>query len=218
MVGSLQREVLTQDGVPLLDYMNGTGNVLAAKGDLPPIFATNGRQDGSIPWQNNPPFYTAMNQARQAFAVYWNDGDHGMSSQAPKDAKDWSAGLERYRLGQAYPAFSNCSDNRDYGNGDPKDGDLVGWINRGLGWRDLKDTPDELSLVVTANHPDIRYPRHGGRDAPPDPGLPRPSRRDLPGPPSAGRAVAATADANGRITVPAVSIADAAGTPVRVVR
>jgi hypothetical protein len=218
MVGSLKdRQVLTADGIPLLDYMNGTGNVLAAKGDLPPIFATNGRKDGSIPWENNPPFYTAMNQTHQAFAVYWNNGGHGMSREAPKDVKGWGGRLERYRLNQAYPAFTNCSDNRDYGAGDPKQGDLIGWINRGLDWSDLQDTPEAFSLTVTANYPTIQYPvtvdvtprRLQAFQVKPGETLKA----------TVGtRTIAVKVDENGRFTVPGVIIADAKGTQIRVTR
>lgn len=218
MVGSLQdREVLTSDGIPLLDYMNGTNNVLAAKGDLPPIFATNGRQDGSIPWENNPPFYAAMNQTRQAFAVYWNNGNHGMSSEAPQDAKDWPGKLERYRLDQAYPAFSNCSDNRDFGTGDPKQGDLIGWINRGLSWTDLTDTPEAFSLTVTAAYPEIVYPVTVDV-------TPRrlQSFQVKPGETLqvtvGDRKLTVTADAKGLVTIPAVAIAGAQGTAIRITR
>jgi hypothetical protein len=218
MVGSLKdREVLTADGIPLLDYMNGTRNVLAAKGDLPPIFATNGRKDGSIPWENNPPFYTAMNQTRQAFAVYWNNGGHGMSSEAPKDVKDWAGRLEKYRLDAAYVAFSNSSDNRDYGEGDPKQGDLIGWINRGLDWRDIKDTADEFSLVVTADYPAIEYPVtvdvtprrvQSFKVAPGD------KLKATVG----DRALDVVVGADGRFTIPGVAIADAKGTKVQFTR
>jgi hypothetical protein len=29
-----------------------------------------------------------------------------------------------------------CSDNKDPGKGDPTDGDIIGWMNRGLDWKD----------------------------------------------------------------------------------
>ena len=159
MVGSLKdRKVVTSDGVPLLDYMNGAASMTKAGGDVPPIFSCNGRRDGSIPWENNPPFYRAANDARQAFAVFWNNGTHGMSREAPKDVKAWGTRMYAYRLDQSYLVFTNCSDNRNYGNGDPKDGDLVGWINRGLAWKDMVDTADTYEITVTADYPGIAYP------------------------------------------------------------
>ena len=145
------------DGRDLFEYMNGAKNIAVVR-DMPPIFATNGRSDPSIPWVNNPPFYTAANQARQAFAVFWNNGNHGMSSQAPDDVKFWRQLYLKCRLNLSYPAFSNNSDNKNYGNGLPEDGDLVGWINRGLDWNVVADTPDRYEITITAKHPDIVYP------------------------------------------------------------
>lgn len=145
------------NGGDILEYMDGAKNI-AVSADMPPIFATNGRQDMSIPWVNNPPFYKAANDAKQAFAVFWNNGDHGMSSQAPRDVKDWERLYRKYRLDMSYPAFSNNSDNKDYGDGDPAKGDLVGWINRGMDWELHKDELNDYSMTVTAKHPDIKYP------------------------------------------------------------
>ena len=156
--GSLKgKKASLQDGTDLFEYMNGAKNI-AANRDIPPIFATNGRSDPSIPWVNNPPFYTAANQSRQAFAVFWNNGNHGMSSQAPADVKFWRQLYLKCKLNLSYPAFSNNSDNKNYGNGLPEDGDLVGWINRGLDWNVVADTPDRYEITITAKHPDIVYP------------------------------------------------------------
>ena len=66
--------------------------------------------------------------------------------------------LLRYRLDLSYPAFSNSTDNGDYGNGDPDDGDLVGWINRGMKWDNVKDTPELFEMTLSAAHPEMKYP------------------------------------------------------------
>jgi len=159
MVGSLKdRRVVTSDGVPLLDYMNGAATIRTAAIDTPPIFSCNGRKDGSIPWENNPPFYRAASDAKQAFAVYWNNGSHGMSREAPDDVKAWGRRMLEYRLDRSYLVFTNCSDDRDYGRGDPADGDLIGWVNRGLGWNDMVDARDRYEVTVTAVYPGIGYP------------------------------------------------------------
>ena len=123
---------------------------------MPPIFATNGRRDMSIPWINNPPFYKAANDARQAFAVHWNNGAHTMTKEVPPIIT--IPELLRYRLNQSFPAFSNSTDNKNYGNGDPEDGDLIGWINRGMKWDNIVDTPDRFEMSLTASHPDMKYP------------------------------------------------------------
>lgn len=147
----------TADGKDFLQAMDNRLSIAATQ-DIPPIFATNGRKDASIPWNNNPSFYQAANAARQAFAVFWNDGDHGMSGQAPDDVKAWSQLIRRYRLDRSYPAFSNCSDARQFGNGAPEDGDLTGWINRGFSWELLKDTPDSYAIAIKIAYPELSYP------------------------------------------------------------
>lgn len=147
------------DGTDLLVFADGARNINRPAIDMPPLFATNGRKDGSIPWVNNPPFYTAANEARQAFTVFWNDGDHGMSGQRPEDMSfDFPEIFQLYRLDKSFPAFSNFSDNRNYGNGDFTDGDLTGWINRGLKWGNVVDSADRYEITVSASHPEIRYP------------------------------------------------------------
>ena len=148
------------DGRPLLPFVDGAANINRPAVDITPIFATNGRRDMSIHWVNCPPFYRAANEARQAFSVYWNNGGHGMSGQAPGDMKVRSVTnkLFNYRLDKSYPAFSNCSDNKNYGSGDPDDGDLQGWINRGFDWNVIADTPGKYEIAVSINYPGISYP------------------------------------------------------------
>jgi hypothetical protein len=148
------------DGRPLLPFVDGAANINRPAVDITPIIATNGRQDMSIHWVNNPPFYRAANEARQAFTVYWNNGGHGMSGQAPADMKIHKnlAALFRYRLDKSYPAFSNSTDNRNYGSGNPKEGDLQGWINRGFSWELKTDSPNRYEIAVGINYPGIVYP------------------------------------------------------------
>ncbi len=150
-------KVLMPDGTDILEFGDGARNINRPAVDMPPLFASNGRKDMSIPWVNNPPFFSAANEARQAFCVYWNNGGHSMDREAPRYISVTE--LFRYRLNQAYPAFSNSSDNRNYGNGDPADGDLEGWINRGMTWQgEIVDTADRFEMNLTANYPGIKYP------------------------------------------------------------
>jgi hypothetical protein len=65
-------EVRTDEGLPLLERMNGTKFVTESKDDLPFVFFLNGRRDGSIPWENNPPFYRALSESGQGFAARLN--------------------------------------------------------------------------------------------------------------------------------------------------
>ena len=148
--------VLSPDGRELLEYGNALNFITDPAVDMPPLFATNGRRDLSIPWVNNPPFFRAVNRAKQAFCVIWNDGGHGMTREV-EEVTTIDQLLE-YRLDQAFAVFSNCSDNRDYGSGDPAQGDLYGWINRGMSGKVLTDKTAELTAELSAWHAEISYP------------------------------------------------------------
>ena len=157
---SQKNPAVLPDGKPLLPMVDGAANINRPGVDITPIVATNGKQDMSIPWVNAPPFYRAANAARQAFSVYWNNGGHGMTGKSPDDMKYQLSeiGLLRYRLDKSYPAFSNCTANGNYGNGDPADGDEQGWINRGFSWNVEKVTPERYEITVGVNYPGIVYP------------------------------------------------------------
>ena len=149
---------LMPDGKELLDYSSGAKNIARSAVDMPPLFCTSGRRDSSIPWVNNPPFFAAADRAKQFVSVYWNNGTHRMSQEAPKDMQiNWKQ-LLKFRLNESFPVFSQFSDNRNFGNGDPKDGDLAGWVNRGISWHGVKDTADRYEIVLSVSHPDIKYP------------------------------------------------------------
>ena len=148
------------DGTDLLRYLDGARNIARPEIDMPAIFASCGRQDKSMPWANNPPFFKAADRARQFLSVYWNDGDHNMSANLPDDVKQEqdAASLFRFRRNAPYPVFSGCSDNRDYGSGDVADGDIVGWMNRGIQWETLADEADRFRIKISVAYPGIRYP------------------------------------------------------------
>jgi hypothetical protein len=215
-VGPIAAELKTDEGVSLLGRMDSTKFVGQATADLPMLYLVNGRQDGSIPWENNPTFYRALNDARQGFAVYWDNGTHPTCGKdAPADVRAWPQGIHAFRLDQSFPAFSNTSSNRNPGDGRPDNGDIVGWMNRGMDWKDLGDEPQQYAITLLASYPGIEYPVRT------DVTLRRVQRfkihagqRLLARVGDAGP-VAVTADATGRLTIPGVVIPSAAG--VRVV-
>lgn len=158
-VGSIPDDLKTNEGVSLLDRMNSLEFVTKTKADLPFVFLVNGRKDGSIPWANNPPFYQALSEAHQGFAAYWDNGNHETCGKdAPEDVKKWSGSLRRFRLNQSFPVFSHMSSDRNPGNGQPEDGDLTGWINRGLDWRNIEDDISHYAITVLADYPGQQYP------------------------------------------------------------
>lgn len=211
-VGPIDASVKTDEGVALLDRMNGERLVREAKGDLAPLFLIHGRRDASIPWEDNPPFYQALSQTRQHFAVYWDNGEHGTcGKEAPEDVKAWFQGLRRFRLDESFPAFSNTSSDRNPGNGRPDDGDVIGWINRGMDWADIEDAPDHYTITVSAAYPGIEYPVRTDITI-------RRVQRFRIGPTERlsvcvddAQPVGAAADANGLVTIPKVIIPSRAG-------
>ncbi len=157
--GPIPPELKTNEGVPLLDRMNGLKRVSESRRDLPPLFMVHGRQDASIPWENNPPFYRALAAAKQAFAVYWDDGTHSTcGKKAPADVRAWLTQSRRYRLNESFPVFTGTSSDCNPGDGRPEDGDTIGWINRGMDWGEIQDAAQQYSITLSAEYPGIRYP------------------------------------------------------------
>ena len=147
-----------KDGRDLLEVVSGERMIANPSVDYPPIFATNGRNDSSMPWANNPPFFKAAGEARQAIHIFWNNGAHGMSSEAPKDCQHSRSTLLKFATNQPFLAFSENSDDKNYGNGDQKDGDLVGWINRGISSSKIQEDKKHITATIKVEHPDIQYP------------------------------------------------------------
>lgn len=217
--GPITAELKTNEGVSLLDRMNGTKFVTESQDDLPYLFMLNGRQDGSIPWQNNPPFYRAMIASHRGFAAYWDNGTHPTCGKdAPADVKAWAERFRRFRSDESYPAFAHTSTDRNPGNGAPDDGDIVGWINRGMDWKEIDDTLDHYAITLLAEYPGIAYPVQT------DVMLRRVQHfKTKPGEKLSvvigdAAPVSVAADSNGRITIPHVSIPSADGVRVLVRR
>ena len=217
--GAIPASLKTSEGVELLDRMDGAKFVVESPHDLPFVFLINGRQDGSIPWENNPRFYRALAEARQGFAVYWDNGTHPTSGRnAPADVQAWQQRFHRFRLDESYPAFTSTSSDRNPGTGAPDDGDIVGWIGRGMDWKDIEDTADHFAITVLANYPGLEYPVRT------DVTLRRVQRfKTAPGEQLNARIGDAapmniTGDSNGRVTIPRVVIPNSAGVRVTVRR
>jgi len=97
--------------------------------------------------------------ARQGFVAYWDDGTHPTcGKKAPDDVKAWLTRFRRFRLDESFPAFSNTSSDRNPGDGRPDDGDTIGWMNRGMDWRDIEDAPRRYAITLLADYPGIEYP------------------------------------------------------------
>ncbi len=139
------------EGMSVRDRLDATRFVREHKGDLPFLVIANGRTDTSIPWWKNPDFYRTMRDQRQAFVAAWNDGDHGgCGSKLPPDIRQLAdlRNLHQYALDRSYLAFSNSSQDQNPGNGDAKDGDIEGYMNRGLVYDPPADAADRYEVLI----------------------------------------------------------------------
>ncbi len=141
--------VMCSEGIPVMERMDSERIAREYSGDLPFLVLCNGRTDGSMPWINNPFFYRALNQGRRGFVCYWNNGAHDMWRSVPADITDFYSQQPVVR-DESYPAFSNFSGNRNPGNGARDDGDIVGWMNRGLRWTEPEETENSWSVRIRA--------------------------------------------------------------------
>ncbi len=142
----------TEHGLTVAEWLDAGRFALDHRAEaLPFVIMANGRNDASIPWPANPPFYAAMQRARQGFIAAWNEGTHGeVARLLPDDMRErMSFGwMHRFALDRSYPAFSNCTADDDPGAGPADSGDPVGYINRGLDWDDPIDEPDRWEVTV----------------------------------------------------------------------
>ena len=139
------------EGMTVRERLDATKFVREHKGDLPFVLISNGRKDGSIPWWKNPDFYRAMRDGRHAFVAAWNDGGHAeCGGLLPADIRAMGnlRSMHHIALNKSYLAFSNSSLDNNPGNGDAADGDIEGYMNRGLAWDEPVDEAGKYEVVV----------------------------------------------------------------------
>lgn len=147
--GPLDR--VCSEGIPLKQRLDSTRFVRETKGDLPYLIITNGRQDGSIPWWKCPDFYRALRDSRHGFIAAWDNESHGTCMKdAPADIRKWNnlSSFNHITLNRSYLVFSNSSADQNPGNGSKTDGDLVGYMNRGLAWDEPLDDANRYEVII----------------------------------------------------------------------
>ena len=154
--------MMTSDGVTLGERMNLVNFMQNTTRDLPHAIIRVGRTDGSVYWAQKPPYMAAMQANRHGLVAGWDNGGHGdamrYSIPAFPNFRDYNYSISHFALNKSYPAFSYFSMNEDPGNGDKTDGDLVGFINRGLDWSGILDQANRYEVKVLSTHPDTVYP------------------------------------------------------------
>ncbi len=154
--GPLDASASNHLGEPFIDHLNAILQVNKVKTNLPHIIMLSGRLDQSIAWINNPPFYHAMNAARQGLTAFWSERGHADFDNNFSE-KNFAPPRKRFSLDESYLVITNCSDNGNPGNGAPLDGDERGWINRGFDWKDIVDSPEEYAVTILAYFCTCRY-------------------------------------------------------------
>lgn len=113
----------------------------------PFIIAANGKNDLVVGWSEKPMFYDSANVNLLGGAFYWDLKTHNGVGHNWKT--NFSPNFFRFRNNCSYPAFSNCTENGNPGNGSPTDGDSVGTINGRIGWADsIVDSVNRYSIIL----------------------------------------------------------------------
>jgi hypothetical protein len=181
--------------------------------DLPFAGWCCGRHDGFASWQEQIDLVRAMTAGRHGFAFAWNDGDHSSGAEPMAKIQKWYP-PEKFARNRSYPAFSNSSIDDKLGSGDPKDGDLVGGINLGFVWKDVADEEGrwgvtlsnelakaDMTVDVTPRRCQKFRPRSG---------------EELRWTTSTGASGMVTADKNGLVTLPGVTIPAGTATTITI--
>ncbi len=152
----------TSEGLPLSKLVNMVDFMRNTTKDLPHVTIRVGRQDTSVYWAKKPPYMEAMRANRHGFLAGWDNGTHTTamtgSAAAFPDFRDYSYAVSNFALNKSYPAFSNFSMNDDPGDGNRTDGDIIGFINRGLEWSGIVDLSDKYEITIQSTLPDTVYP------------------------------------------------------------
>ena len=155
-------DLVCSDGMPLRDRFDLVAFVARMPRDLPPVIIRLGRRDRSVYWRRKPAFIRAMQQQRQALFAGWDNGGHGDAMRRPVEAfpnfRDFRWAIQRLALDHSFPAFTHCSLDQNPGNGDPTDGDIIGFINRGLDWDAIVDEPTRYRVRILCRHPGAKWP------------------------------------------------------------
>lgn len=140
----------SSDGIPIYDRLNGSvmvANLQAAS--LPFMIAFNGKNDSVVGWAEKIGFYNSMNLNRHGGMFFFDSRTHqgGTREWLPQQSPDI---LNRFRLNQSFPAFSNSSANGYPGNGIATDGDAFGTLNGNLSWDEnaIVDSADRYEITV----------------------------------------------------------------------
>lgn len=224
--GTVPTALTSSEGIPVYDRLNAGYLVNAFRGiDQPVMIAYHGKNDVVVGWAEKLGFYNVMNANKHGGTFFFDSGVHNRSGGEWQTSQNMNA-LNRYRLNQSYPAFSNSSANGNPGTGAATSGDTFGTLNGNLDWdtSTIIDTATQWqiklsTIALTHSTGTIAAPASATADVTPrrlqafphTPGTPaRYEVRDLSN--TLLQSGLITADADGLLTAPAVTITSAGTT------
>jgi pimeloyl-ACP methyl ester carboxylesterase len=151
MWGSPDIDLPSTAGLRVFQWMDGReqARIERHRGSAPMV-AFCGINDNVTGWPEKTAYFQAMQAQNAGGAWFWDERDHYASN----DQTEWfpmmgSRQLYKYRLDQSYPAFTNCSTNSVFGDGDPATADPIGQINGLIDWDETTTTENQLRWEVT---------------------------------------------------------------------
>ena len=138
MWGSPDLDLPTSAGERVFQWMDGREQARISRNrGSAPIVAFAGLNDNIVGWSEKVAYFRAAEANKAGGAWFWDPRDH----YTPHEQTEWfpmmaSRQLYKYKLNQSYPAFSNCSTNSSFGNGDPVTADPIGNLNGGVDWEE----------------------------------------------------------------------------------
>lgn len=151
MWGSPDIDLPTTVGLRVYQWMDGREQARIHRHQgAAPIVGFCGLNDTSVGWEEKVAYFQAMEANDAGGAWFWDQRDHW----TPHELTDWApmmgaTQLYKYRSDRSYPAFSNASQNSDYGTGDPATADPIGSINGYLDWDENTLAEEWLNWEVT---------------------------------------------------------------------
>lgn len=142
VLGKIEDDLPTNLGSGTYEVTNG-GLVIHQHNEknFPFIMSLNGKHDEMMGWTEKTIHYDSVNNNHTGGNYFWDSRQHSGSGGiwSPADLFD----LFRFRKDLSFPAFSDCSLNEDWGNGNGNTGENYGSVNGSLDW--VNELVDESS-------------------------------------------------------------------------
>jgi len=151
MWGSPDLDLPTTAGARVFQWMDGReqARIERHRGSAPMV-AFCGINDNVVGWGEKVAYFQSMQANDAGGTWFWDERTHYTAH----DQTEWypmmgARLLYKYRTDQSYPAFTNCSTNSNFGDGDPTTADPIGQINGLVDWDETATTESQLRWEVS---------------------------------------------------------------------